>query len=173
MSMPKLNQPFYDRDLYDGFEKYLESKGFKYIGSGCFRNAFQRGKVVVKIPRSYCGFEDNIGEAYAYNEYRKRPVARGTYYAPCRLLSNGCLMMVYVEQGKWKIGNKPDWVKRIDSYQCGLFNGRVVAYDSGCDIGHLLTQAKRWAGLDNQTTSAGKRAAEFLAQEEYTLQDDE
>ena len=143
----KLNQPFYDRKLYDAFEKYLVAKGFRYIGSGCFRNAFQRGKVVVKIPRSLCGLEDNIGEAYAYNRFRKEPDARGRYYAPCRLLCNGCLMMVYVEPGTWDRETRPEWVRYVDSYQCGYFRNRVVAYDSGCDIGHLWSDAKAWAGI--------------------------
>lgn len=162
MSRPKLNQPFYDRELYDGFEKYLIAKGFQYIDSGCFRNVFQRGKVVVKIPQSYCGFEDNVGEAYAYNRYRKEADVRGNYYAPCRLLSNGCLMMVYVEHASWHPEDRPEWVDNIDGFQCGYFKGRIVSYDSGCDIGHLWSQAKSWAGLDSQTQSAAKRAAEYM-----------
>lgn len=162
MSQPRLSQPFYNRDLYDSFEQYLLAHGFRYIDSGCFRNVFQRGKVVIKIPQSYCGFEDNIGEAYAYNRYRKEADARGNYYAPCRLLSNGCLMMVYVERASWDPGNRPEWVDNIDSFQCGYFHDRVVCYDSGCDIGHLWSAAKRWAGLDSPTHSAAKKAAEFL-----------
>ena len=145
--LSSLRQPLYDRELYTGFRDYLLAKGFSFIGEGGFRNAYQRGKIVVKIPKSRCGFEDNIGEAYAYHKHRKEPCERGYYYAPCRLLSNGCLVMVYVEQTKWIQETIPKWARYIDGRQCGYYNGRVVAYDSGCDTSHLWAEAKQWAGL--------------------------
>jgi hypothetical protein len=151
MSRPKLNHLWYHQDIYDDFQEYLIDNGFQYLGSGAFRSTFQRGKIVVKIPRSQCGVEDNVGEAYAYNRYRKEADERGTYYAPCRLLSNGCLMMVYVEKVDWDTAIRPQWIDLIDDYQCGYFHDRIVCYDSGCDIEHLWMEAMDWGGLKSET----------------------
>ena len=91
------------------------------------------------------GLVDNIAEAYAYNKYRKSPDVNGIVYAPCRLLRNGCLMMVYVEYSHEP--DMPKWIGYIDGCQCGRFNGRAVVYDSGTDLHRERADALRWAGM--------------------------
>jgi len=135
----------YNHNSCQDFQDYIESKGFKFIGQGLFRRAYQRGKVVIKVPRSICGFEDCVMEAYAYFTFRKNPDYRNYVYAPCRLLTNGCLMMVYVDEVE--SSHLPKWTGYIDGQQCGLYNNRIVAYDSACDITDYRRQAIEWAGL--------------------------
>jgi len=42
----------------------------------------------------------------------------------------------------------PRWTFYIDSSQCGMFNGRVVAYDGAHSLIYLKEDALRWAGIN-------------------------
>ena len=136
----------FDADYYKQVGKELEDKGFTLIGSGSFRNTYKRGKVVVKVPRHWDGFDDNIGEAYAWRKYRNEPKAEdGIVFAPSRLLSNGCLMMVLVKPMSYD--DLPDWGRYLDGSQAGEYKGRIVAYDAGCDLGLDKNEALVFHGL--------------------------
>lgn len=136
----------FDRSFYYKVEEELEKKGFKNVGCGSFRTTFQRGKIVVKVPRHWDGFDDNIGEAHAYRKYRNNPKPEdGIVFAPCRLLPNGCLMMVYVEYVDHE--ELPDWGQKLDGSQAGEYKGRIVAFDSGCDLGFDKGEALALMGL--------------------------
>jgi len=136
----------FDPNICRKFEALLKERGFKCIGGGAFRDGFRRGGVVIKIPANEMGFQDNITEAYAYRAFRNGADPRTqAIFAPCRLLHNGCLMMVYVDRVTYGPG-LPKWVDYIDAQQCGMYKGRLVAYDSGSDIAHLREKASRWAG---------------------------
>jgi hypothetical protein len=124
---------------------YIQSKGFSCIGLGQYRLVFRRKNVVVKFPLSLIGLEDNICEAYAYDKYRKQPNHNGAFFVPCRLLANGSLMMNFVKHMPY--ADMPQWTYYIDGSQCGIFNSRVVAYDSACQLTYLKDDALRWAGI--------------------------
>lgn len=142
----RLSVKEFDEDYYQEFETQLLKKGFKHLGTGAFRRTFGRGKIVIKIPYNDAGFQDNITEAYAYRTFRNEADPKTeAVFAPCRLLPNGCLMMVYIEYA-WSEG-MPRWTHYIDGGQCGFYKDRVVAYDSGGDISHLRADASRWAGV--------------------------
>lgn len=147
--MRKLVPP-YDYDTLRTFEECMEANGFHYLNSGSFRDAYARKGVVVKVPSNTEGLRHNIFEAYIYRKFRKTPTSKGALFAPCRLLGNGCLMMVTVEfypEGK----PKPEWSDWIDHEQVGFYNGRWVAYDFGIDIGEdLEVEASNWADIQGQ-----------------------
>lgn len=131
---------------YAEFEAYLESKGFSLIGSGLFRRTFVRKKIVVKIPRRMDGLLDNQSEALTWHKYRERQTSSGIYVAPCRLLSNGCLMMVKVDSSQ---RFAEEWTRLLDGRQAGKYKDRIVAYDFGLDVDERAQLEKNW-GL-NQT----------------------
>jgi hypothetical protein len=83
---------------------------------------------------------DNKMEARAYKKYRNGPTDTGIYLAPCRLLSNGCLMMMSVEKINYYDQDRPSWADMIDSRQVGKYKDRVVAYDYALD----LTERRQW-----------------------------
>lgn len=122
------------RDL----EKEFMKRGFTYLGEGASRRGFRRDNIVVKVPRfvSEFGIEDNIVEWRAYQKYRNDPTELGFYFAPCRWMNNGCLMMPYIE--KLEFGNLnlkyPSWADKIDCNQVGLYKDKVVCYDYANDI---------------------------------------
>ena len=127
-------------NYYMGFRDDLQTKGFRFLGSGSFRAALIRRGIVIKVPINHDGLLDNIMEARAYRQYKSRPTHTGIQLAPCRLLPNGCLMMVYVEP-EWRSGTREeyygddaDWVCQIDSEQVGMHAGRLVAYDYAIDL---------------------------------------
>jgi len=120
-------------------------RGFSFCGRGQSRMVYRRKNVVIKFPRGFSGLEDNICEAYAYHKYRKQSNYNGEFFAPCKLLSNGCLMMNFVSKMDFK--DMPRWTFYIDSSQCGMFNGRVVAYDGAHSLIYLKDDALRWAGI--------------------------
>ncbi len=115
------------------FALYIEKRGFKYIDSGASRHTYLRKKVVIKIPISDFGIYDNEAEAKAWNDYRNQPTSNGFRLAPCRLLPNGCLMMVTVDLDfDWRL--RPAWSRLIDGAQVGLYRGEFVAYDYASDV---------------------------------------
>jgi len=112
---------------YIGKEKRCEA--WEYVGQGRHRKVYKRGGVVLKIPMNLGGAEANIKERQLYISRRKEGI-----FAPCRLLKNGCLMMValtntcscddYNE-------NHPLWIKNLlDGPQIGTDrNGKTLVYD--------------------------------------------
>lgn len=136
----------FDPEYYTKVCKELENRGFTFIGRGSFRNTYKRGNVVIKVPRHWDGFDDNIGEAYAWRKYRNNPKdGNGIVFAPSRLLPNGCLMMVVVEH--MSTMDMPSWAYNLDGAQAGMYKGRVVAYDAGCDLGYDKNEALVALGL--------------------------
>lgn len=130
----------YDEDSMDEFQSHLETKGFYRIGAGSFRRVYRRKNVVVKVPKSHDGMCDNLIEAQAWKTLRNRPSSSGVICAPCRILPNGCLMMVVVdhaevcaEDGTYKV-EKPEWVETLDQEQAGLYKGQWVAYDYAINL---------------------------------------
>lgn len=130
---------------YNYSDIFTRNKGFCYLNKGGFRVVYRRKNVVIKFPMDFFGLEDNICEAYAYHKYRKGSNHNGEFFAPCKLLSDGCLLMNFVNKMEYK--DMPRWTFYIDSSQCGMFNGRVVAYDSGDSLGYLKEDALWWAGI--------------------------
>lgn len=115
------------------YAKHIEEHGFKYLDSGASRHTYIRNKVVIKIPNSDYGVYDNEAEAKAWRDYRNSPTPNGYQLAPCRLLSNGCLMMVTVDLDfDWRL--RPHWARYIDGAQVGLYRGQFVAYDYASDV---------------------------------------
>lgn len=133
-------------DSLKNFALHLEKCGFHYIDSGDFRHVWTRDKMVVKIPKNGDGIIDNLIEARAWRKYRHHQTSLGIYLAPCRLLSNGCLVMRKVSFDFWPTGRldesgvsswkepRPEWAFKIDSVQVGLYRGRFVAYDYALSI---------------------------------------
>jgi hypothetical protein len=146
---PKLAQKSFDPAFYNEVRNDLIKRGFKGLGNGSSRYGYQRGKVVVKVPHNEGGYYDNIMEAYAYHTYRKAPDDIGRVFAPCRLLPNGCLMMVFVERKERY--EMPDWTHFIDQAQCGTFKDRIVVYDSAYNLyyhGDIRKNSIAWAGVN-------------------------
>jgi hypothetical protein len=120
---------------YREFVTHLQSIDFKYEGSGAFRSAYRRGKVVVKVPLNGDGICDNRTEAAAWHKYKSRPTSKGYRLAPCRMLNNGCLMMVVVDRDvTYGVLHKEDWTYKIEGGQVGLYRGQIVAFDFALNI---------------------------------------
>ena len=118
---------------YDAFRQHLMDIGFTWLSYGSFRSVYVRGKVAIKVPRNGDGIIDNRVEAQAWRTYKNKPTNRDIMLAPCRLLPNGCLMMVAVS-GLPDNVDYPSWVDTVDAGQVGLHKGKVVAYDYACDM---------------------------------------
>lgn len=117
-------------DLF-AWEKDLIKNGWKYVGAGRHRRVIRRGNVVIKIPYQFDGMDANRDEYFLYKHQLNK--SKNVYYAPCRLLSNGCLMMRFL---KTKISNKqyyllPFWATNmLDGAQVGYDkSGKLMAYD--------------------------------------------
>ena len=121
------------RSRYYAFEAHLEKIGFEYLSCGSFRATYIRNQVVIKVPQNHDGVVDNVMEALAWKKYKSKATRLGSDLAPCRLLTNHCLMMVAVEQDI-DHDDKPFWSSHIDQKQVGSYKGRVVAYDFALDI---------------------------------------
>lgn len=130
--------------VFRSFVEQLESKGFYYLGSGSFRKTWARKNVVVKIPSNLDGVVDNRVEASVWRRYRNQPNSFGYHFAPCRLLPNGCLMMVKVEWRDMRDEDRAEWIRFIDSNQVGKYKGRVVAYDYALDVPERIQLEKDW-----------------------------
>jgi hypothetical protein len=130
----------FDKSIFEKIEYYLtESRNnFIYLGAGSFRRVFRRGNIVIKVPKNQDGLYDNMIEAYAWKKLRDKPSEHGIVCTPCRLLSNGCLMMVFIDTSDWMLGggeeNKPAWSIRIDGRQVGKYKNRWVAFDYALDL---------------------------------------
>lgn len=107
---------------------------------------------VIKVPRDQNGLEHNIREAYVYRKYRNQPDRHKIVYAPCRLLTSGCLLMSFVSTVSRT--ELPSWASFIDGEQVGKLKDRFVAYDGGLDIpDEDRAEALHWAGADYQASS--------------------
>lgn len=134
----------YNCDLYDAFIDHLEKAGFTYIGSGGFRKTYARNKVVIKVPYSQDGVYDNLTEARAWAKFKSKPTKYGIELAPCRLLPNGCLMMVKVERKIDKNIKVPMWANDVDGGQVGQYKNKIVAYDYALDVAERKIWEKEW-----------------------------
>ncbi len=130
------------KDHYSEFVEWLKGQGFSYVSQGSFRQVFQREDKVIKVPLYSDGLVDNMVEARAYKKYHNGPTSEGLYLAPCRLLRNGCLMMVYVK--RFGIFSRPEWADRIDGSQVGTYLGRVVAYDYALELPERFEWEREW-----------------------------
>ena len=130
-------------DRFAAFIEHIQARGFQYLSMGGFRRTYQRGKVVIKVPHVNDGLVDNRVEAAVWRKYKSQPTDLGIYLAPCRLLSNGCLMMVTIDHWNWDI-DKPLWSSKIDSGQIGTYKGRAVAYDYALDNTERYQLEQEW-----------------------------
>jgi hypothetical protein len=95
-------------------------KSEDWVGAGRHRAVFQRGRVVVKVPLSQAGIQDNQLEARRWRE-RAHP-----HLARCRLAGP----LLVMERVSTRSQNPPEWADTIDCSQVGLNRkGRWVAYD--------------------------------------------
>ena len=129
-------------DNYDGFIAHLKASGFTYVSEGTFRSVYERKGVVIKVPKTTDGFNDNLAEHKAYHLYFNGPTRDGIRMAPCRILPNGALMMMRLKWGKPY--SVPRWADRLDGRQVGPYKGRVVAYDFGPDLSERVEWEKDW-----------------------------
>lgn len=129
---------------FDAMCDSLKDRGFDYVGSGMFRAVYMRGGVVIKVPHNKDGYIDNRTEAAAWKKYRNKPTSFGVYVAPCRLLSDGCLMMVSVDSENVDYGSLPAWARQIDCSQVGMYKGNLVAYDFALDVMEREQWEKDW-----------------------------
>lgn len=126
---------------HESFKTHLRMNGWFFINHGSFREVFHRGNWVIKVPFTDDGALDNLMEAKAWRKYRDKPTSLGIMLAPCRLLPNGCLLMVAVDTDNWA---PPSWntsingLEVLDKNQAGFYKGRVVAYDFGLDLTERL-----------------------------------
>lgn len=130
---------------YVSFIRHIESKGFVYLGQGSFRSVYQRGKMVIKVPRNKDGINDNRTEATAWHKYKSHPTTKGYRLAPCRMLPNGCQMMVVVDRYVvTDILHKEEWTHKIESGQVGMYRNQAVAYDFALNIVERAEWEERW-----------------------------
>lgn len=130
-------------DRFDSFIEHLLAKGFRYLSQGGFRRTYIRDSIVIKVPHVNDGLVDNRVEAAAWRKYKSQPTDLGIHLAPCRLLPNGCLMMVTVESWNWVV-EKPAWASKIDSGQVGHYKDRTVAFDFALDVTERYQWEKDW-----------------------------
>jgi hypothetical protein len=154
--------------VFEKFTTYIGSIGFRYLNQGSFRQVYERGSVVIKIPLNRNGLIDNNAEAKAYQKYKNSPTSKGVYLMPCRLLPNGCLMMRRIEDGSYQ---QPDWSKFVDGHQLARYKGRIVAYDYALDLVDRFEWEKEWGIKTSFFSSQRWRARrahihEFLLQQE-------
>ena len=130
---------------YVPFIRHIESLGFKFIGRGSFRQVYLRGKIVIKVPRNGDGINDNRTEAAAWHKYKSHPTPKGYMLAPCRMLANGCQMMVAVDRdAPSDVRYKDEWASKIESGQVGMYRERVVAYDFALNIPERAEWEHQW-----------------------------
>jgi hypothetical protein len=149
---PRLRVDRFDYDYFQNIQYVLLGQGYNLLGAGASRKAFHKTSAgsVIKVPYNSVGLDDNVIEAYCYKKYRSDPDPElGIIFAPCRLISNGCLLMVFVDRAPRE--SLPDWANEIDGSQAGYFKDKIVAYDSSydmrMDVPEELVAAKKWAGI--------------------------
>ena len=79
-------------------------------------------------------------------KYKNNKTPRGLYLAPCRLLHNRCLLMVYVEIDVYD-RKMPKWVRFVDNEQVGIYKDRYVAYDYALDVDVPDELVKKYFGF--------------------------
>ena len=131
------------REKYASFVDHLRSVGFKDIDSGCFRTVMGRKHIVIKIPHNTDGIVDNRVEATAWRKYKNRKTDNGYFLAPCRLLANGCLLMMMVDT-EWEPTKEDNWIYSIDGAQAGRYHGRTVAYDYALNVSERVVWEEEW-----------------------------
>lgn len=101
----------------------------EYLGSGRNRAVYRISRrYVLKIPLTEHGHYDNWSEARQWRQGDRSWLLRAQK-APCRLLPNGALLMLYVEPVIRSEG-LPDWTGGVDCGQVGqTLDGRLLAYD--------------------------------------------
>lgn len=152
-------------DQYHNFIAQIVALGFEYLSEGSFRTVYRRKAMVIKIPYTTDGINDNRVEAAAWRRYRGHPTSRDIRLAPCRLLPNLCLMMVAVNTNISQV-SCPRWVSRVDSEQVGIYKGEVVAYDYACDIVERRKWEEQWYGSLQSEWYADTLRAERRAERE-------
>lgn len=131
---------------YKDFIQHLNSIGFRYVNQGTFRQVYQRGKIVIKVPRNGDGINDNRTEATAWHKYKSQPTSKGYMLAPCRMLANGCQIMVTVDRyANADLLHKEEWTCKIEGSQVGMYRNKVVAYDFALNITEREEWEKKWA----------------------------
>ena len=130
---------------YSEFIDHLLDLGFSRIGEGSFRSCYLRSKVVIKVPINGDGIMDNRTEAAAWHKYKSRPTPKGYMLAPCRMLPNGCLMMVTVDRyAGYEVLHQEEWSRKIEGGQVGLYRGRVLAFDFALNIPERAEWEDKW-----------------------------
>lgn len=127
--------------LFIPFCEKLHEMGFGYQARGGFRSVWHRKRIVIKIPQNVSGLIDNAIEAKGYSVYKNEPTKDGIVMAPCRLLSNGCLMMAKVDTGH---ASNVEWSARVDNGQVGKYKNRYVAYDYALNLSERHEWEKEW-----------------------------
>jgi hypothetical protein len=153
---------------YSAFIRHIEPLGFKFEGQGTFRLAYKRGKVIIKVPRNIDGIYDNRIEAAAWHKYKSQPTPKGYLLAPCRMLANGCQMMVTVNL-TWffnqdvfsDILHKEDWTYRIEGGQVGMYREKVVAFDFALNIPERALWEREWGVRSTWFYDKGWNNSEF------------
>lgn len=133
-----------DQEVYDAMTDEVKNAGFSYVGAGMFRTVYIRDKVVIKVPHNQDGFIDNRTEAAAWRKFRNNPTPFGVHLAPCRLLPNGCLMMMAVDTDYGEFSDLPGWARSVDCSQVGFYKERLVAYDYALDVLEREEWEKEW-----------------------------
>ena len=120
------------------YRSYLQiknslSKDWKYVGYGRHRKVYKRNGVVLKVPYTPGGAKANQDE---YLLYRK---VKSKRFAPCRLLKNGCLMMLAVnpidECDPVQAEHIPKWAWDLeDGPQIGFRKSKILIYDYADEI---------------------------------------
>lgn len=125
-----------EKEYFDSFIDSLELRGWQWIGRGSFRKVYAKDSWVIKVPLGMDGRMDNLVEARAWKKYRSNPTSLGFKVAPCRLLSNDCLLMVKMESINRDTYVSPRINNRatVDNDQVGMYKGQLVAYDYALDI---------------------------------------
>jgi hypothetical protein len=111
----------------------------KFLGRGTSRACYQIGNLVFKIPNMPRNVYENQQERALWA--KSSPSLRRRL-APCWLTREGILIMRMVHipgSGDAVLGQKareqspgfPEWAKKLDCAQAGLYKGRWVAYDYG------------------------------------------
>lgn len=86
----------------------------------------------------------HVSEWQAWKKYRERATSFGIFLAPCRLLSNGCLMMMTVDTDSREEEELPNWATKIDCSQVGIYKERLVAYDYALELVERAAWEKEW-----------------------------
>ena len=113
-------------------------ENLEFLGEGRHRRTYRHKNWVIKVPKGENGLYANRCEARKYREYFDKPDRDGIYYAACRLMKNGYLVMEYLDvvctpnhtPSKYYNYSLPDWAYEVECCQVGFTrDNRLVAYD--------------------------------------------